>query len=562
MNTYPIKLVGGLSQRASRASSHPQGDDEIRVAHRVLELMDCPRALTVSIMLRHGMGDEIVALRTAPLDYVDRDSFFRAYQSTRLLQKSAWLKTTFDKKKIALQTFWAAEKDCERTNTFFRRIADHTASFADCGVRADLLSAKRIIRDLLRRFRPSQSLDHCGFGPGADLSTVRGFTAAYNKLATRGTVTREASGLVDFIASHSSLCRLFTWELATKSISIDRVQGNRVAFVPKDCKTDRTIAVEPRWNIFLQKGMGLILRRALKYAGCDLNSQVKNQQLARLGSSDGSYSTLDLQSASDTVSFELVRFLLPTNWVTFLAKSRSAYFLLDKEWRRAEKWSSMGNGYTFELESLIFYSICKAVCGEIDFSVYGDDLVVPTHLQERIVAALKVCGFTLNEKKSFTAGPFRESCGSDFFEGSLVTPIYWKDPLTDNGLLRLVNQISVLSSRWTDTPVRDRRFRRLWVDLKNRLPSRYRFYGPPSVSTVVHSPSGDWAKVAKWGWDGWFIKAWLPYSIRFPFRSYDAAMLSQWFSPSSDGYSIRDRILWKRGTVFIPSGFEDLGDWS
>jgi hypothetical protein len=538
-----------------------QPTSEIQIALRVLERLDCPRALTVSILLRYECYDDIVTLQTAPLDYSSRSDFFRAYQATRLLQKSRWLPTTFNKRKVALDTFWAAEAKCKETNDFFRSVSNHAASFADHDVRATILAAKRKIRDVLRRFRPSQSLDHCGFGPGADLSTRRGFTSAYNKLATRGTVTRECSGLVDFLASHSALSRLFTWDISTKSISIDRVPGNRVAFVPKDCKTDRTIAVEPRWNIFLQKGIGFVLRRALKYAGCDLDSQSRNQLLAKEGSIDGSYATLDLQSASDSVSSELVRFLLPPDWVTMLSRTRSRSFLLDGEWRLAEKWSSMGNGYTFELESLIFYAICSAVCGEREFSVYGDDLVVPTDLQAKIVNTLKVCGFTLNMKKSYTTGPFRESCGADYFFGSLVTPIYWKENLNDEGTLRLVNQISVLAARFGDSHFRDRRFRAVWKDLVHRLPPRYRFLGPNHISTVIHSPSGEWAKVSKWGWDGWFIRAWLPHSVRFRYYEYDPAVLSQFFSPSSDGYSIRDRIRWKRGTVFIPSGFEDLGEW-
>ncbi len=543
-------------------TSSAQPASESQIALRVLEKLDCPRALTVSIMLRYGMGDEIVGLRTAPLDYLSRSDFFRAYQATRLLQKSVWLSTTFDKRKVALESFWAAESSCKDTNNFFKSISNHTASFADCDVRATILEAKRQIRSILGRFNPYSCLDHCGFGPGADLSTQRGFTSAYNKLATRGTVTREASSLIDFIASNSSLGRLFTWELATKSISIDRVLGNRVAFVPKDCKTDRTIAVEPRWNIFLQKGIGSVLRRALKYNGCNLDSQVRNQELALLGSLDGSYATLDLQSASDSVSSELVRFLLPANWFTMLSKTRSAYFHLDGKWQLAEKWSSMGNGYTFELESLIFFSICKAVCQEREFSVYGDDLVVPTDLQGRIVRVLSACGFTLNMKKSFVTGPFRESCGADYFNGSLVTPVYWKEKLNDEGTLRLVNQISVLAARFGDSHGRDRRFRAVWKDLVHRLPPRYRFYGPTNISTVIHAPSGEWTKVSKWGWCGWFIRAWLPHSVRFRYYEYDPAILSQFFSPSSDGYCIRDRILWKRGTVFIPSGFIDLGEWT
>jgi hypothetical protein len=540
---------------------------ELEVAQQLLSRLDCPRALTVSILLRYGQYDDIVTLRAIPGDYLTADSFFRAYQSTRLLQKSEWLPTSFDKEAVALEAFWAAEKSCRSTNELLRSINAGTADFAYPHVSQAIKLAKRKIRSMLKGFSPVGFLDFCGFGPGADMSTVGGFTSAYNKLSEPGTVTREASLFLDFLASNSALCTAgFQWDLRTRSVDTVRVPGNKVTFVPKDCKTKRTIAVEPRWNVFFQKGMGVWLRRILLANGLDLNDQSLNQACALQGSRFGDIATLDLQSASDSVSYELIRLLLPEEWVDVLARLRSPSFFLDGKWHRAEKWSSMGNGYTFELESLVFYALCWGVVGT-HCSVYGDDLAVPTSSVPEIVDVLTACGFILNSKKSYSSGPFRESCGSDYFNGFLVTPIYWKDKLHAEGTLRLVNQVSVLARRFGDGRSRDRRFRRVWSDLVYRLPPHFRRRGPASIATCVHSPIGEWARRARWGWDGWEVDVFVPISQKFRYKDYTTAVLSQWFQPSSDGYTIRDRTRLAVKTVFIPSSglnskdFVDVGEW-
>jgi hypothetical protein len=87
------------------------------------------------------------------------------------------------------------------------------------------------------------------------------------------------------------------------------------------------------------------------------------------------------------------------------------------------KFSSMGNGATFCIETLLFAAACYAV-GSKEFSVYGDDVIIETELFEAYKALTGFLGFTINEEKSFTSGPFRESCGGDYYDGIDVTPVY------------------------------------------------------------------------------------------------------------------------------------------
>jgi hypothetical protein len=541
---------------------------ELMTALRLLEAIGGSRALTVAILLRYEEYDSVVSLRTVPEDYSDADSFFQAYQATRLLQKSEWLPTTFDKKAVATESFMAAERSCRQTNELIRALREERACAISSVVRY-IPIARRKISQMLRKVGLFDFLDHGGFGPGADMSTRGGWTSAYDKLSKPGSVTIECTQFLDFLVQSSALqCGNWSWDIHTRRLNVDRVPGNRITFVPKDCKTRRTIAVEPRWNIYFQKGVGRVLRNVLKRTGIDLDDQSRNQDLARHASIHDDLATVDLQSASDSISYELVRWLLPERWVTILSRLRSPSYLLNGEWHRAEKWSSMGNGYTFELESMLFYSLCWSVCGDENVSVYGDDLIIPSERYSEVVELLNFCGFTVNEKKSFATGPFRESCGADFFLGQRVTPIYWKDALNDEGTLRLVNQISRLAGRSSGGRFRDRRFERLWRDLVYRLPSHYRRKGPLSIATCVHSPSGEWAKRARWGWDGWEVTVVIPVAVKHKFHDYFPAVASQWFQPQSHGYVIRDKTRLTFKTVFIPcfgpkgTEFEDVGPWS
>lgn len=139
--------------------------------------------------------------------------------------------------------------------------------------------------------------------------------------------------------------------------------GNKVTTVPKNSKTDRVIAIEPLMNMYVQKGIGGAIRHSLRSVGINLNDQTSNQRLAREGSLQGKLATVDLSSASDSVSLLLVEELLPPDWVAAIKLCRSPCGVLpDGSVINYQKVSSMGNGFTFELESLIFWAACSSVC--------------------------------------------------------------------------------------------------------------------------------------------------------------------------------------------------------
>jgi hypothetical protein len=301
--------------------------------------------------------------------------------------------------------------------------------------------ARGKIANLLGKFDWDEAERCFGFGPGATTRLSRRKADRYYKFGPKPDTTLHNLALSRLIVSrvnpwvhHLSGAR---FPASPTNDCFNVVQGNKVTTVPKSSKTDRPIAIEPDMNSYVQKGIGACIRRRLKRCGVDLDDQTLNQRLAREGSLDNSLATIDLSSASDTVSRRLVELLLPEDWFHAMNISRSHFGTLPSgEIIRYQKFSSMGNGFTFELESLIFWALAQSVLSYLEtkdhrLGIYGDDLIVPSECASLLLNVLKVCGFTPNEKKTFVDGPFRESCGKHYFNGIDVTPFYLRKQLDE-----------------------------------------------------------------------------------------------------------------------------------
>jgi hypothetical protein len=240
------------------------------------------------------------------------------------------------------------------------------------------------------------------------------------------------------------------------SFPIEVTQCSKITFVPKDARTLRTIAIEPSLNVMLQLGVHEYLSSRLTRLGNSITDQTRNQLLAKWGSElwedpTSSMATLDLSSASDSISLGLCELLLPEDWLALLLDLRcpQGKVKMGKENHIVtfEKISSMGNGYTFVLETIIFLAIAR-VCtayvggGSCKPSAYGDDIIVPTGAYAITVEMLKFFGFTTNVSKTYAFGPFRESCGADWHCGEKVTPVYLRtDKLRVTDVYNLRNQL-------------------------------------------------------------------------------------------------------------------------
>lgn len=230
------------------------------------------------------------------------------------------------------------------------------------------------------------------------------------------------------------------------------LQESSVFFtVPKNADIDRAACKEPEINMFLQRELGSMIRTRLRRVGIDLNDQSKNQRLAQSALADHS-ATVDLSSASDMISHQLVFELLPFEWFSALDDLRSSHVILpSNEIHELSMFSSMGNGFTFELESLIFYALTRTVCffsgirGVI--SVYGDDIICPSLAVPRLSRVFSWFGFIVNQKKTNHTGLFRESCGSHYYDSKPITPFYIRESVTKmTDLIRLLNRLFIWST--------------------------------------------------------------------------------------------------------------------
>lgn len=325
------------------------------------------------------------------------------------------------KQDVAFSKFFEAEEGCYWRNFFFSQ--PNNVISQRCG---ELAIAKEIIHGLIG---PVPELERIargfGWGPGASTRLNRSSGDACYKYSGRPEVTPNAYAL-----SVAAIAANPLWQQSVDLVEGPAsVWGSRLTTVPKNYKTDRCIAIEPDMNMYLQKGAGSYIRQKLKLVGIDLSRQEANQRGAR----DPSLATIDFKMASDSVSQGLVRYLLPPLWVDLLTQMRSEFCVLpDGRLHRLSKVSSMGNGFTFELETLIFWSLacaCVPVRDRGRVLVYGDDVLIPREYAERFIEVASVSGFSINPDKTFIDGPFRESCGIHIHSGHDITPFYIRRPV-------------------------------------------------------------------------------------------------------------------------------------
>lgn len=297
--------------------------------------------------------------------------------------------------------------------------------------------------------------DSWRFGPGASIG-IKG-THAVEKMYQPFTCTTLVEPLV--LRLRRTHPYLSAMDCANSDSGVVLVSGSRLTTVPKNETTDRTIAIEPLGNMALQLAAGRYLEGVLRRIGLDIRTQQpKNKALARVGSIDGSFATIDMKSASDMMSINLVRLLLPPEWFELLMKLRSPTIELPGgEIVNPSMISTMGNGFTFPLMTLIFTSLIYAYrCRHggpnlyIDWNhtaVFGDDVIVKTHEYVGIVELIEQAGFVVNTDKSYFVGTFRESCGGDYDAGADITPFYVKKLTSDAHVYIAINQLLDWSAR-------------------------------------------------------------------------------------------------------------------
>ena len=405
--------------------------------------LDCPTSLKLFLFGKAEQWAEVLACKAEPENFIDPHEYARANAAVCFLKKCPVVPgSTPDARSNACKTSWrAGEASCYRTN---ERLSPFVISPLQGGMPAQFL--RRVRERLLDWLGPGPSDDdlkhNARHGPGTTFSSDAVSPTAADKYDEVITVTSGAIWHLANIAGTLWLAhqaRNYREPLSSKSYQV--IRGNRFTTVPKTALTDRGISIEGSLNIYFQLAVGRHMRSQLRRnTGWDLDTAADvHREMARLASVDGHFATLDLTNASDSLCRNLVKVLFRnTRWLEVMEDLRSTHTFFDGRWYHLEKFSGMGNGYTFELETCVFAAIAS-VCLELkgqpgllghDLFVFGDDIIVPTDCSESVITTLRWCGFETNPSKTFTSGSFRESCGGDFFLGEPVRGFYLKGDIS------------------------------------------------------------------------------------------------------------------------------------
>jgi len=249
------------------------------------------------------------------------------------------------------------------------------------------------------------------------------------------------------------------------SSGFEEVRSSKMLFVPKTVREHRSICVEPSLNMFFQQGVRFLLEERLKsHFGIDLAiQQDRNRALAMAGSLDGSYGTIDLTSASDTIAYQLMKNSIPASQFSLLDGLRSKSATLPNGTElELQMFSTMGNAFTFPLMTAIFAAVVEAsyqLLGipfrkgrHANWAVNGDDIIVEAKAYDTVTRLLSILGFVPNLSKSFNEGFFRESCGVDAFKGRDIRGVYIKTLKSPQDAISALNRLVGWSAEW-DIPL-------------------------------------------------------------------------------------------------------------
>lgn len=232
--------------------------------------------------------------------------------------------------------------------------------------------------------------------------------------------------------------------------------------VPKSMVANRTISKEPTTLQYLQQDVFQALDDYfLTHLGdrIDLHDQCRSRALAKAGSADGSFATIDLSSASDSVTTELVEYLFGDLKLGYpLRATRSTYVHVSSndgtidETIVSSKFAPMGSACCFPVECAVFAVLCetavRALTGRKSdwntYRVYGDDIVIKDEFAPLLIKILQFFGFLVNRDKSFYGEVplaellgestkvhiFREACGIECLDGVDITPLRLSRRLT------------------------------------------------------------------------------------------------------------------------------------
>lgn len=403
-------------------------------------------------------------------DWVYNELFF-----SNILRKNPIVRSDADPEGAAWDEFWRCEYQCRKINTIWDRLTTDTR----------MKKFFLLLEENLRRV----------LGDVPALPEVGRITSGATTNRRRG------NSPLDRFTECEITPELFTFLEGSDHpkpwISTKPRRGSTAMVVPKTWKVGRLVCTEPAANAYEQGRIGLAIYKRLKLFGIDIqHAQEMHRFLAEYASIWDEYSTLDSTSASALIAKAFID-ILPPVWASWINATRSHYvnvpFSPEKpfeHYHSVEQLATMGNGFCFELETVLFFCIIHAANGMKvkrkghDVYVFGDDCIFPTYMYDKTVRFFRAVGFMPNESKSFKSGFFKESCGADFLYGQSVRPVFIKNE-TAHPFELTVAANQVYSKYCLNGIWKTREIRRFWLELIRLIPVNKRLWGPIHLGDKV-----------------------------------------------------------------------------
>lgn len=322
-----------------------------------------------------------------------------------------------------------------------------------------LQEARKIVKRILTGFDPEQAEELCRFSTRATKGNPARDSYLDHKLADPITGSPEhIKWFKCHLRSEGYLRSVIEQCSPTGEPIFDVCTSLDLVDVPKSYKSYRLISPNTLIGSYYTYGLGSVMVAALRQEGLDIRKlQSRHRKLAKIASQDRRLVTADMSSASESFLWSLIAALVPRKWLRALNRGRIRSYSKDGSTYHYASFMAMGIGFTFPLQTLLFYAICQACCALSNvkgtISVYGDDLIYPRRAHKFISTILTDLGMKLNFDKTFVESNFRESCGGDYHHGVDVRPFSPEGSSRRLGRSKyeawLYQLINGLSERWS-----------------------------------------------------------------------------------------------------------------
>lgn len=303
--------------------------------------------------------------------------------------------------------------------------------------------ARRIAKQILGPLDKERWFSLCRFGRRASKDVPRSNSYLHIKASFPISCSSPITSLFeDYLGGDTLLGRVMgTRRMTTLDSRYNWYESLDLSLVPKKFDKLRPITPYTTVSCFLATGLGEYIRECLKdQAGLDLSRlQAIHREMVLEMSKNRQRVTTDMKAASTLITSRHVRTVLPYEWYKILHKFHVSYLTHEvKDGSKNEvhiiksnTFGGMGCGFTFPLQTLIFYCVISAIrnlafSGRGYVSVYGDDLIYSYKLHKYVLACFEDIGFVVNKNKTFADEFFRESCGEDAYHGVSVRPFSYE----------------------------------------------------------------------------------------------------------------------------------------